>query len=170
VSRRIRNPRAARLQGTRAGPVSRLLAMAVDVGVAWGLFLLGVAAAGLIWDFLHSGDVRIANPGPLLTAIGTGAIFVAILTFGGATTGRSVGKQVMGLRVVTADAGPLGVRTAFLRALGYLVVPIGGVWILWSRRNASVQDLALHTVVVHDWIPAASPLQDTRVRSGQELA
>ena len=160
--RRIRSTRAARRQGTRAGPLSRLLAMAIDVGLAWAIFIVGVAAAGLIWDFLHTGDVRIANPGPVVTAIATGGVFVVLLTLGWSTTGRSIGKQVLGLRVVTDDAAPLGLRRSFLRALGYLVFPIGGVWIVWSRRSASVQDLVLHTVVVHDWIPAASPLQAPR--------
>lgn len=158
MTRRIRHPRAAGLQGTRAGAVSRLLAIAIDVGVAWGVFIVGFASAGLVWDFLHSGSVQLASPGPLVTALLTSAVFVLLLTFGWSTTGRSVGKQVMGLRVVTAAAGRLPVVTALLRAIGYVVLPIGGVWMLFSRRNATLQDRFCGTVVVYDWIPETAPV------------
>ena len=158
MTRRIRNARAADLQGTRAGAVSRFLAIAVDVGVAWGVFLVGFASIGLVWDFLHSGSVRLASPGPVVTALLTAAVFVLLLAFGTATTGRTIGKQVMGLRVVTADATRVPAGTALVRALGYLVVPIGGAWILVSRRNASLQDLACRTVVVYDWFPEVAPV------------
>lgn len=153
MTRRIRDVRAADLQGTRAGAVSRLLALAVDVGVAWGIFIVGFAAAGLVWDFLHSGSVQLGSPGPYLTAAIASLVFVLLLVFGWSTTGRSVGKQVMGLRVVTVDAGRLRVRSAALRAVAYVVFPIGGVWVVFSRRNASLQDRLCGTVVVYDWIP-----------------
>jgi hypothetical protein len=169
VSRRIRNVRAARLQGRRAGAVSRLLAIAVDVGAAWVIFVVGFAAVGLVWDFLHTGDVRIASPGPWITTLITSVIFVLLLTFGWATTGRSIGKQVMGLRVVT-DAGTiLSVRSAFLRALIYLVFPLGGAWIVFSPRNASLPDHLIRSVVVHDWMPALVDLQGGPP-SGQQRA
>lgn len=158
MTRRIRDVRAAGLQGTRAGVVSRLLAIAIDVGVAWGVFIVGFASAGLVWDFLHSGSVQLGSPGPLVTALLTSAVFVLLLTFGWSTTGRSVGKQVMGLRVVTDAADRLPLATALLRAIGYVVFPIGGVWAFLSRRNATLQDRFCGTVVVYDWIPEATPV------------
>ena len=167
MSRPIRQPRARRLQGTRAGVVSRLLAIAIDVAVAWLIFLLVVSTAGLVLDFLHSGPVRIGSPGPWWTAVFTWAILVAVLTCGGATTGRTVGKQVLGLRTVRVDGSPLRVRDAFLRAVTYTIVPIGGLWMVVDRRNASVQDHLHHTVVVYDWVPRVDPARVT-TRSSEE--
>jgi uncharacterized RDD family membrane protein YckC len=41
----------------------------------------------------------------------------------------------------------------------YVLFPLGLLWILASRRNASVQDLILGTAVLYDW--AYHPAEDT---------
>jgi uncharacterized RDD family membrane protein YckC len=45
----------------------------------------------------------------------------------------------------------LSLRRALARAVLYVLFPAGLLWVLASRRNASVQDLVLGTAVVYDW-------------------
>ena len=80
-----------------------------------------------------------------------GAIAVAYLALSWAATGRSVGKQVAGLRVVDRAGHRLLLWRSFLRAVLYVLFPAGLLWVLASRRNASVQDLIVRTAVVYDW-------------------
>jgi uncharacterized RDD family membrane protein YckC len=79
------------------------------------------------------------------------ALAVAYLTFGWSATGRSIGKRVAGLRLVTADGQQLSPSRAFLRAVLCVVFPVGFLWALFSMRNRSVQDLIVRTTVLYDW-------------------
>ena len=78
-------------------------------------------------------------------------IAVGYLTFSWAATGRSVGKQVAGLRVADRAGRRLSLWRSFARAVLYVLFPAGLLWVLASRRNASLQDLIVRTVVVYDW-------------------
>jgi uncharacterized RDD family membrane protein YckC len=159
VTRTIRDAHALGLQGHQAGFVSRVAADAVDLGVVW---LIGVSA------LLSAGVVRYLVAGPpfrppvlppwLSTAAGT-VICVGYLTAGWATTGRTVGKQLVGLRVVSRSGRRLLFRQALPRAVLYVAFPAGLLWVLVSRSNASVQDLVVRSVVVYDWSyrPAGEP-------------
>jgi uncharacterized RDD family membrane protein YckC len=62
-----------------------------------------------------------------------------------------VGKQIAGLRVVDRAGRRLSLWRSFCRALLYVLFPAGLLWVLASRRNASVQDLVVRTAVVYDW-------------------
>ncbi|MDR6319275.1 RDD family protein [Actinoplanes couchii] len=81
------------------------------------------------------------------------------------TNGRSLGKAVMGLRVIREDGGPIRARHAFTRALIGLAVEWPGLlmplltWagslttMLASRRGRRLGDLAAGTLVVHERRP-----------------
>jgi uncharacterized RDD family membrane protein YckC len=73
----------------------------------------------------------------------------AYLALSWAATGRSVGKQIAGLRGVDRAGRRLSLRRSFCRP--YVLSPVGLLWVLASRRNASVQDLILGTAVLYDW-------------------
>ena len=62
-----------------------------------------------------------------------------------------MGKQVAGLRVVGRGGRRLSLWRSFARALLYVLFPVGLLWVLASRRNASVQDLVVGSAVVYDW-------------------
>lgn len=145
-------PREARpYQGRRAGVVSRVLAGAVD------LVVLVLALAGL---YVAYAALRfLARPSRFeiphvdgSTAVWIGAVlFTAYLTVGWATTGRTYGAHVLGLRVVGGRGQRLGPGRSFVRALFCVVFPLGLFWSAVSRTSRSVQDLGLRTVVVYDW-------------------
>jgi len=159
---------ARALQGRRAGLVSRFVADAIDlllVLVAVGVAYLGVAAT----DFLLA-PRRFAWPSPGALAIGIlgWGLLTVYLTVAWSGTGRSVGKQVMGLRVERHDGGGLRLGHAFLRALLCAAFPIGLFWSLFSRDSASIQDLVVRTKVVYDWQPRVPTGPATTVGAAAE--
>lgn len=153
MSRLIRNPRAQALQGSRAGIVSRSLAFGADIGIAFLVYTVVVAVGGFVWDLFFSSRVEIPKPPAWLSAVAIFWILVIYLALGWGSTGRTVGKQLMGLRVVRADGRSLKPRQAFVRALFCAVLYPGLLLALVDRRNRSVQDMVLKTVVVYDWVP-----------------
>lgn len=148
----IRNERARALQGQRAGFASRLVADGIDWVVVVAIYvgiLLGVELAG--WLLL--GEKYQVEPPNLALTIGVGwLILVVYLTVGWAGNGRTVGKSVMGLRVVRTDGTDVGARQAFLRALLCATFELWVLlWCLVSKRNAGLHDLLLRTAVIYDW-------------------
>jgi uncharacterized RDD family membrane protein YckC len=151
MNRDIRHAEARALQGHRAGFASRVVADLVDLGVAWLLGLSALLAAAVVGYLLTGPPLSLPVLPNWLDATAGGAIAVGYLTFSWSATGRSVGKQVAGLRVVDRRGQRLSLRRSFVRAVLYVLFPIGLLWVLASRRNASLQDLVLGTAVVYDW-------------------
>jgi uncharacterized RDD family membrane protein YckC len=151
VTRDIRYAEARALQGHRAGFASRIVADAVDLGVIWLLGLSALLGGGVV-KYLLTGPPFSLPVLPNWLDVSTGAaIAVAYLGLSWGGTGRSVGKQVAGLRVVHRAGRRLSLWRSFARAALYVLFPIGLLWILASRRNASIQDLVVGSVVVYDW-------------------
>jgi uncharacterized RDD family membrane protein YckC len=163
MTRAIRYAEARTLQGHRAGFASRIVADAVDLGVAWLLGLSALVAGGVV-DYLLTGPPFSLPVLPNWLDFGTGGV-VAVLYLGlsWAATGRSVGKQLVGLRVVDREGRRLSLWRSFARAVLYVLFPIGLLWVLASRRNASVQDLVVGTAVLYDW--AYHPADEDPVRN-----
>lgn len=156
MSRAIRNERARQLQGQRAGVVSRALAFAADIGIAFLVYLAIVAAANVLWDVLFSEKIAVPTPPGWFSALMIFWVLVIYLALGWGATGRTIGKQLLGLRVVRADAAPLTPRQAFVRALFCAAFYPGLALALLDRRNRSLQDVVCRSVVVYDWIPEAA--------------
>jgi uncharacterized RDD family membrane protein YckC len=107
-----------------------------------GVVLLVVLALA---RYLVTGPpLNAATASRLLGAVGTTGLAIAYLTAGWAIAGRTVGMQVLGLRLVGRSGTPL-------RAVFCLAFPAGLLWILVSRRNASLQDLVFRSTVIYDW-------------------
>jgi uncharacterized RDD family membrane protein YckC len=151
VTRPVRNPHAKALQGHRAGFVSRVVADAVDLGVVWAIGLSALLFAGVVRYLLTGPPFRTPNLPSWLGAVAGLLIAVGYLTSGWTATGRTVGKQVAGLRLLDRDGHRLPLRRALPRAVLCVLFPAGLLWILVSRRNASVQDLLVGTAVIYDW-------------------
>jgi uncharacterized RDD family membrane protein YckC len=151
VTRPIRHPHANILQGHRAGFVSRVAADAIDLGVVWALGLAALLFAGVVRYLLTGPPFRTPVLPSWLGAAAGAAIAVGYLASGWASTGRTVGKQVAGLRVLDRPGRRLPLRRALLRAVLCVAFPAGLLWVLVSRYNASVQDLLVGTAVVYDW-------------------
>jgi uncharacterized RDD family membrane protein YckC len=145
-------PQEARpFQGHRAGLVTRTAAAAIDLGIvllALGVCYLGVSA------FLFLLEPRsFTAPTPSLAIMwgAGGLLLTGYLAVSWVGSGRTYGNHVMGLRVVNRDGQRLRALVAFLRAVCYVIFPLGLLWVLVSGYNRSLQDLVLRTSVIHDW-------------------
>ena len=67
--------------------------------------------------------------------------------------GKTIGKWLLGLRVVGFERGPITYRRAFLRWIGMVVfapVLLGFLWVLLSREKRGWHDLLARTWVIRD--------------------
>jgi uncharacterized RDD family membrane protein YckC len=156
-------PRDARgYQGQRAGLVSRLLASAVDlmaVACTVGAGYLAVSTVIFLWD-----PARFHFPAPdrtWLLAAGGAALF-CYLSASWATTGRTWGDLLLGLRVVNYQGETLRVSGAVIRAALCVVFPIGILYVAVSRANRSVADVVLRTSVIYAWGGDSTPAGERR--------
>jgi uncharacterized RDD family membrane protein YckC len=141
----------ASLLGTRAGVVTRTIASAIDLVV----ILLAVIAL----YFTISGVIFILPPRAFkfpqfstLHILVAGEVMLFLyLAIGWMNTGRSVGKQLMGLRVMETGGGKVRPSRALLRSATCVLLPVSLFWCLVDPKNRAVHDILLGTVVVYDW-------------------
>ena len=79
-------------------------------------------------------------------------INIAYFTYFHGSTGRTPGKILLGLQVVTVEGGPLNLGIAFLRSVGYLVSSLvfclGYFWIGFDKKKQGWHDKIAGTVVI----------------------
>lgn len=155
---------AIRFQGERAGLVSRAASASIDVLIIFGVVLATIA---VIW--MLSFIINPTNPADLgsletasashrripevVTMIVYGYVLnVLYWTVFWATSGRTVGNLIMGLRVIDRRGRRPGWLVSFLRAVLCTLFPVGLAWSAISRQNRSVQDVLLRTSVIYDWV------------------
>jgi len=157
------------LQGYYAGFASRAVAIVIDYTI---IFLVGAVSIGAISVFLDLATVQrfiqwvnAILPGferifVWLTSARFAAIFVVLLgyayfIFFFSTTGQTIGKAIMGLRVVTTDGKRMGVKRSFIRTLCYAVslapLGLGFLWVLGEDRRRAWHDKIAHTYVLYVW-------------------
>lgn len=146
-------PKAARpFQGKAAGVVTRTMANAVDVVVVvviLGAGLLVVNGAALAIRPL--GYEPVITPLPITLLVGV-VVTILYLTSAWASTGRTVGNAVLGVRVVDAgSAHRLGPARALIRATICTLFPVGLLWALVSADRRSVHDRLVGSAVVYRW-------------------
>jgi uncharacterized RDD family membrane protein YckC len=142
-------------QGARAGLVTRFVANTIDAGVV--VVVLGGCYLGLTAvEFLISPQAfRFPTPSFAWMLLSFFVVLILYLTASWATSGRTYGDHVMGLRVTPPRGrSRLHWAGAFVRAVFCSLVPIGLLWVLVSRENRSLQDVVLRTSVVYDWSDA----------------
>lgn len=139
------------VQGARAGLVSRTTAGIVDAITILLILVIGYLAVSAVLFSVRPRRFSLPAPGRswiLLIALG---VAVCYLSFGWYLSGRTPGKQLAGLRVVTTSGDPLSFRRALARAFLCMVFPIGLLWTAVSVKGSSAQDLLLRTSVIYDW-------------------
>jgi len=149
-------------QGTFAGPLSRFLGFLTDCGLIWFLFVASVAIANWTFDLITGHHVNLDRYHAVILALlvpWSFTYFVYQWTLGG----RTLGNALFGVRVVDAEGGPIGARSAVLRTI---VLPIAVfpaflpcIGVVIGRRRRALFDLAARTVVVYDWDARASRLR-----------
>ncbi len=139
------------VQGHRAGPVTRVVAAVIDAVVVAVMVAGGYLTwVGVIW-LLDPRGFHLPNTSAFFNLTVVLGVLTGYLALGWATTGRTYGAHVMGLRVVNHRGRRLPVLTALVRAAFCTVFPIGLLWCAVNRNQRSVQDMVLRTSVLHDW-------------------
>ena len=151
MTRTTRDDRAAQLQGGRAGFVSRVAANAIDFLVVEGIYALILVGIAVIRFLVARRDFTVTAPDLFVTVIGQWVIVVLYLGTNWSSTGRTIGKSVLGLRVCGRDGTTLRPLRAFTRAVFCATWYPSLLWILVSRRNAALHDALLRTQVLYDW-------------------
>jgi len=139
------------VQGHRAGIVTRVLAASVDAGVAVLAVALGYAGVLAFYFIVDPRSFSFPDASfALLFACFLGFL-VCYLGLAWATTGRSYGARLLGLRVVNSRGGRVRPLISLARALMCVFLPIVLFWAVVNRENRSVADVLLRTSVVYDW-------------------
>jgi uncharacterized RDD family membrane protein YckC len=187
----VHSPEQVALHFPVAGPTSRMLAYAVDLIVilvielsVFALFLAGSSFAAWLSELLSN-----ALPGPsesqeqvlgalatlmmilLMIQVSFEMVYFVVLEI--ATGGRSIGKRLLGLRVVRDGGLPIGLRESLVRNLlriadslpaNYL---IGLVAMVVSPEGKRLGDAAAGTVVIRlDRPAAAAPIAELEGDTG----
>jgi uncharacterized RDD family membrane protein YckC len=129
-----------------------MVAALIDFVVAV-VIVVGIVVAASVWSFFFSrgGSLHLEWPSRLGLSSLTWAVLFVYLAWGWARSGKTIGKRVTGLTVVTAGGGRLPAWLAIVRAFLYAIFPLGLLWCGISATQRSVQDLLLTTAVVYDW-------------------
>jgi uncharacterized RDD family membrane protein YckC len=146
-------PKEAReYQGQRAGVVSRALANIVDFAIVMGIVVgLWVGWNALLF-LVDPRRTEWPQPSPILLVLVGMWVQFLYFTASWATTGRTAGNHILGLRVVSFRGLRMRWVGAAVRAAFCVVFPIGLLWVAVSRQNRSVQDSVLRTSVIYDWV------------------
>ncbi len=150
-------------QGHRAGIVSRLVANSIDFVVVVLLVGAGYVAVSAVLFLWSPSGFHFPAPSGALLLISGGVVMFAYLTASWATTGRTYGDHLLGLRVLSYRGERMMLAGAAARAALYVVFPIGVLYVGLSPANRSVQDVLLRTSVVYDW-GAMQPLSHSAER------
>jgi uncharacterized RDD family membrane protein YckC len=160
--------------GRYAGPITRLLAVMLDVFLITTGFTLVVGVISFLGDLLFRDTVTIPQGG-LWYRIGLGVFAFLYVWLSLAVFGKTAGKSVLGLRVVGADGTVgLGGKRAFVRTLTFpisiAVFGLGLIGVVWGRERRAWHDHFAGSAVVYDWGSRAaqmsSPLADWLERRG----
>jgi uncharacterized RDD family membrane protein YckC len=145
-------PREARpFQGQRAGVVTRTAANVVDFTVAVVAIASGYAAWCAFRFLINPTKFSFPDVPFVVLLICFATVLFIYFTLSWATTGRTYGDHVLGLRVVSFRGERLRWPGAVVRAGFCVVVPIGLYWAVVSPTNRSLQDTLLRTSVLYDW-------------------
>lgn len=134
-----------------AGVVTRLIAAVVDaviVAVLATALYVAVAAVEFLW---FPASFSWPRPAPWLSAPALLVLASGYFTVAWATSGRTVGGILLGLRVLSSRRHLLSWPRAAGRAVLCALFPLGLLWATVSRSRRSVQDLVVKSVVVYDW-------------------
>ncbi|MGH3850239.1 MAG: RDD family protein [Pseudonocardiaceae bacterium] len=144
-------PEAVPLELVTAGLGSRFLALTIDWAIQASLAMAVLIGLSPILDGI-GGGVGVAILLVLLTLIAIGYPVITETLW----RGRTVGKAALGLRVVTAEGGPVCFRHAMIRASVGLVdfaITTGGaavISVLATSDNRRLGDLAAGTLVLRE--------------------
>jgi uncharacterized RDD family membrane protein YckC len=134
----------------KAGFLVRLVAYIIDAIIIAipNAIIQAIFMGGLQSDSPGGGAVIMALIGSLLVLVWS----VGYLVYFWTTSGQTIGKKVMGVKVVTTDGELVGVGKAILRIIGYaisgIVFYLGFIWIIFDSEKQGWHDKIAGTYVI----------------------
>ncbi|TIC82946.1 RDD family protein [Nocardioides sp. GY 10127] len=148
--------------GHYAGAATRLVAAGLDVAAVTTSYTLAVAGTGFLSQVflgVSFGDTQGYPPLALAALLSWAALYLFASL---AIAGRTPGKALVGLRVVSADGAVLAVRQALVRTVAFpfsaLLLGAGFVLGLLHPAHRTLHDLVAGTCEVYDWGERAAEL------------
>lgn len=120
------------------------------------VMIVGLLAVGIDPDSIEKTTSSL-----LVSYYGTTVVMnLFYFTYFHGTTGQTLGKRLLGLKVVRLSGEPMTLGTAFLRWVGYIVSGVvfylGFLWIAFDARKQGWHDKIAGTCVVRV-VPAVPP-------------
>jgi uncharacterized RDD family membrane protein YckC len=160
---------AREFQGQHAGIVTRSTAGAVDALTIVVILFASWAGWSAVRFLSRPARFTFPNPSHLVDAVVLCCVAFLYFTAAWATSGRTVGGQLLGLRVVNRRGDRVRWGVSALRSALCVLFPVGLLWTVVSRQNRSAQDILLGTFVIYDWrvlAPRTSTRPDAGPRGG----
>jgi uncharacterized RDD family membrane protein YckC len=151
----ISSPQPDGLRGTHANIASRGAAVTVDCVAIVVLYYAGIGIGMLVWALVNLERPQFLRWDEWTWAVTFMAWLFLYAWLSWSVAGKTLGKLLFGLRIVT----PTGERIGWVRALrrigGWIVcvlsLGIGFAWIAVSPTRRGWHDYIAGTCVVYDW-------------------
>ena len=146
-------------ESDNAGFWQRGVAFLIDKTILFftsaALFLTGMLGLTLCFNSplyeLYT-NTRLAGSFLIVCYMATTVIDVLYFTYFHGTTGQTIGKKILGIKVVQSTGRPMTLGIAFLRWVGYiisgLVFYLGYIWIAFDERKQGWHDKIASTCVI----------------------
>ncbi|MBI3077554.1 MAG: RDD family protein [Deltaproteobacteria bacterium] len=140
-----------------ADPPPRAAAFLIDMALlALTALICFVAGIGLVSREMLTGPQGLSAQVVRLMVVPYALLLLVFMlgyfTYFHGTSGQTLGKILLGLRVVRAHGDPLGLDLAFLRAVGYLLSALllggGFLWALFDTDHQGLHDKLAGSYVV----------------------
>jgi uncharacterized RDD family membrane protein YckC len=149
-------------EGAYAGAVSRLVAIVLDVFIAWAVFLVAVGAVQATLSLFWSHPPMVFHHG-LVSGLVALAWWAVYFTFQWSLGGRTLGMAFVGVRVVSAAGEridrPEAVKRIVVLPLSILALGLGLLGLALRADRRGWHDLAAGTCVVYDWDARAARMR-----------
>ncbi|MCZ6519654.1 MAG: RDD family protein [Actinobacteria bacterium] len=141
--------------GRYAGPLTRLLAVILDTLIVTATFALIIGGVEFLIELFDPGFTLPVNPG-LWYGVTLATWAFTYLWFNLAIFGKTLGKAILGVRVVGSDGTlVLQGRQALVRAITYplsfVIFGLGLVGVVFGRERRAWHDHFAGSAVVYDW-------------------
>jgi uncharacterized RDD family membrane protein YckC len=168
--------------GMYAGFVTRAVALMIDIAVITVAVIAINALIGLPVSFFTGINLnncaQTTDPRAIAKATCTAVnlIWVGVALLASpiyfitlfATIGQTIGKAVLGVRVVRLDGRAMTFKTGAVRWLGYFVsvitLGLGFFWVIVDSRRQGFHDRMANTSVIYAWRATGSERLVARVR------
>jgi uncharacterized RDD family membrane protein YckC len=142
-----------------AGVGSRIVAIIIDSVILCVIMAVIALPLGLQAAMFSMMDVsNVANTAALLGGFATLGLLMIVINLGyytyfEGTTGQTLGKKLVNIKVAREDGKPMTYADALIRTLlriidGIMAYLIGFIVILATEKKQRIGDIAAHTIVV----------------------